>query len=51
MKNDKSKYEEDSAPDLTTVRHDNDTGETGFSKFAKPFRKNKPAINEITEFS
>ncbi len=48
MTNDKRKFDEDSAPDLTTVKHDNDTGESGFSKFTKPFRRDsKPAINEI----
>jgi diadenosine hexaphosphate hydrolase (ATP-forming) len=40
-----SKYEEDAAPDLTTVKSDN--GESGFSRLTRPFRRDKPAINEI----
>jgi len=42
-----TKYAEDAAPDLTTIKHDNDTGESGFSKFTRGFRRDKPAINEI----
>ena len=42
-----SKYEEDAAPDLTTIRDENDTGESGFAKLTRPFRRDKPAINEI----
>lgn len=47
MTDDKSKYEEDSAPDLITIKNENDTGEKGFAKFTKPFQRNRPAINEI----
>jgi diadenosine hexaphosphate hydrolase (ATP-forming) len=47
MTNDRSKYEEDSAPDLTTIRNENDTGEGGLSKLTRPFRRDKPVITEI----
>ena len=43
MTNDYSKHEEDAAPDLVTIKHDNDTGEGGLH----PFRRDKPVINEI----
>ena len=41
------RYEEDAAPDLTTIRNENDTGEKRLSKLTRPFRRDKPAINEI----
>jgi len=44
---DHSKYEEDAAPDLTTIKNENDTGEGGLAKLTRPFRRDKPAINEI----
>lgn len=47
MTDETRKFDEDSAPDLVTIKDENDTGERRFSKFTKPFRGNKPAINEI----
>lgn len=41
----KNKFDEDAAPDLVTIKDENDTGERGFSRLAKPFRRDKPAIN------
>ena len=42
------KYAEDAAPDLVTIRNENDIGEKGFAaKLTRPFRRDKPAINEI----
>ena len=47
MTEEKNKFDEDAAPDLVTIKDENDTGERGFSRLAKPFRRDKPAINEI----
>jgi ADP-ribose pyrophosphatase YjhB (NUDIX family) len=47
MTNEQTKYEEDAAPDLTTIKNDNDTGESGLAKLTRPFRRDKPVINEI----
>lgn len=47
MTDEKNKFDEDAAPDLVTIKDENDTGERGFSRFAKPFRRDKPVINEI----
>jgi diadenosine hexaphosphate hydrolase (ATP-forming) len=41
------KHAEDAAPDLMTIRDENDTGEKGLAKLTRPFRRDKPAINEI----
>jgi len=47
MTKDYDKYAEDAAPDLTTIRNENDTGESNFAKLTRPFRRKQPAINEI----
>jgi diadenosine hexaphosphate hydrolase (ATP-forming) len=47
MTNEYNNHDEYSAPDLTTVKNENDTGESGFSKFTRPFRHDKQSIDEI----